>query len=199
MSQGKMEGVCRQKLVDKGKEIGKLISRIASIKLVLLEGSVVLGYADNISDIDIVALGDTLPKIREIEILFESIAKDVKIEHSNYAWIQVRIYYEGAEASIGFGKYCDFKENIKQMENSAKNYLVYIYNKHILNWIINTMVLYDKENIMKIRTKIRITEYIKKKLIPRLYKDVEKYVIGEKCKLKKEAGRKNILYLHYLD
>ena len=185
-------------LVKKGEQIGKSLINISVIKIILLEGSTVLGYGDKNSDIDLVVLVDKYPSIEIIEKRLKLFTDDIQIVESNKAWLQIQFFYENTEINIGFGRYNKFKEDVKKMTNNPHNYLLFIYQKHILNWIMNAKIIYDKENILRIKKEIKLSQKGKKNIISRYYKELERTLFSSNSSLEIELKRNNYIFLQYL-
>ncbi len=108
------------------------------------------------------------------------------------------IFYEKTEINIGFGIYGGFKKEINEIKKDPKNHLLFIYQKHILDWILNTKIIFDEENILKIKREIKLTEKGKKEIISRFYRELEKNLLIENPSINVEIKRKNYLFIQHL-
>lgn len=187
-----------QLLLKKSVEIGKALANLKGVKIVMLEGSIALGYGDKDSDIDLVVLSNRFPSLTEIKNKLHDFTQGIKVTQSNIAWLQIQFMYKNSEVNVGFGKYEDFRKDVKEINKNPKNPLFFIYKKHILNWILNTKIIFDRDNILKIRGKVKLTEKGKGENISRFYMELKKYFLKENSSIQIEIKRGNYLFINHL-
>ncbi len=183
------------------RKITKHLKKIKKIKAIAIGGSVVCGYPDEYSDVDIYCICNKLPSLKKRKTILDELKSDKIISQSNhpeFGFGHDIFVYRGKEVGIGYNDIKTIKNKFKEIK--LRGY-IHIGDYYIINQIVFQKTLWDPDKLFSKYNK-KLKKYNKMLKIDAkfLWERIEDFFVNKESSngIYKEIKRKNFIWINQL-